>query len=34
MAEKYLYTEFSIVLGLSYEDTKKYVIDNVEKLLK
>lgn len=33
MAEKYLYTEFSIVLGLSYEDTKKYVIDKVENLL-
>lgn len=30
-AEKYLYNEFSYVLGKSYEDTKKYVIDKVNK---
>ena len=30
-AENYLYAEFSIVLGLSYEDTKKYVIDMISK---
>lgn len=28
-AEKYLYYEFSVVLGMNYEDTKKYVIDKV-----
>lgn len=28
-AEKCLYNEFSIVLGMSYEDTKQYVIDRV-----
>lgn len=32
LAEKYLYTEFSIVLNKSYEDTKKYVEDEVRKL--
>lgn len=32
LAEKYLYNEFSIVLNMSYEDTKKYVIDKVSKL--
>ncbi len=32
LAEKYLYQEFSIVLNMSYDDTKKYVIDEVSKL--
>lgn len=32
LAEKYLYTEFSIVLNKSYKDTKKYVEDEVRKL--
>lgn len=32
LAERYLYNEFSIVLGLSVEETKNYVIDEVEKL--
>lgn len=32
LAEKYLYTEFSIVLNKSYEDTKKYVEEEVRKL--
>ena len=32
LAEKYLYQEFSIVLNMSYDDTKKYVIDEVNKL--
>lgn len=31
-AEKHLYEEFSIVLGMSYDDTKKYVINEVNKL--
>lgn len=31
-AELYLYNEFSVVLGLSYEDTKKYIIEKVSKL--
>ncbi|MBQ8892443.1 MAG: CarD family transcriptional regulator [Bacilli bacterium] len=31
-AEKYLYTEFSVVLGKSFEETKQYVINEVEKL--
>lgn len=31
-AENYLYNEFSIVLGMSYEDTKKYVIEKVEEI--
>ena len=26
LAEKYLYTEFSIVLGLSFDETKEYII--------
>lgn len=29
-AEKYLYEEFSVVLGKSYADTKKYVIETIE----
>ena len=31
MAEKLLYTEFSIVLNLSYDETKKYVISKVKE---
>lgn len=31
-AELYLYNEFSIVLGLSYEETKEYIINEVNKL--
>lgn len=31
-AEKILYNEFSIALGLTYDETKKYVIDRVTKL--
>lgn len=31
LAEQYLYTEFSIVLGMSYEDTKKYIMDIIIK---
>lgn len=34
LAEKYLYNEFSIVLNKTYEETKKYVIDKVESLIK
>ena len=30
-AEEILYTEFSIVLNMSYEDTKNYIINQVEK---
>ena len=33
LAEKYLYTEFSIVLNKSFDETKKYVISEVEKEL-
>lgn len=32
LAEKYLYTEFSIVLNLTYNDTKKYIINEISKL--
>ena len=32
LAEKLLYTEFSVVLNKSFEDTKNYVISEVEKL--
>ena len=32
LAESYLYQEFSIVLNLSYDETKQYVIDKVAKL--
>ena len=32
LAEKYLYTEFSVVLGKSYEDTKEYVISKVREI--
>lgn len=30
MAEKFLYSEFSIVLNMSYDDTKEYVINKVK----
>lgn len=33
LAEKYLFNEFAIVLGLNYDDTKDYVIKEVEKLI-
>lgn len=33
-AENILYSELSISLNMSYEDTKKYVIDKVEELIK
>lgn len=33
LAEEYLYNEFSIVLGMSYDDTKNYVISEVSKLV-
>lgn len=33
LAEKYLYTEFGIVLNMSYDDTKKYVENQVSKLV-
>ena len=29
LAEKYLYTEFSIVLGLSFDETKEYIISKI-----
>ena len=32
LAEKYLYQEFQIVLNLTYEEAKDYVINKVEKL--
>lgn len=32
--EKYLYNEFSIVLGLTYEETKDYVVKKVTELIK
>ena len=32
-AEKYLYSEFSVVLNKSFDETKKYVINEVEKEL-
>lgn len=32
LAEKYLYNELSVVLNKTYEDTKKYVIDEIEKM--
>ena len=31
-AETYLYNEFSIVLGLTYEETKNYVVKQVTEL--
>lgn len=33
-AEKYLYNELSVVLGLTYDETKRYVLDMVDKLQK
>lgn len=33
LAEKFLYTELSVVLNKSFEDTKNYVINEVEKLV-
>ncbi len=33
LAEEYLYGEFSVVLGMSYDDTKSYVISEVSKLV-
>lgn len=32
LAEKFLYNEFSIVLNMNFEDTKKYVVSEVNKL--
>jgi len=34
LAEKYLYTEFSIVLDMSFDETRDYVIENVMKGIK
>ena len=34
LAEKYLYTEFSIVLKMNFEETKDYVINEVNKNTK
>lgn len=34
LAEKYLYQEFQIVLNLTYDEAKNYVINKVEKLSK
>ena len=34
LAEKYLYTEFSVVLNMSFEETKDYVIEEVRKNTK
>jgi len=31
LAEQYLYSEFSISLGLNYNDVKKYIIDRINK---
>lgn len=33
-AEKYLYTEFSIVLGKGFDETKKYIEDKVGSIVK
>lgn len=32
LAEKYLYNEFSVVLNLSYDETKEYVINSVNNI--
>lgn len=32
LAERYLYSEFSVSLGMSYDDTKNYVINEVKKI--
>lgn len=34
MAEKLLYNEFAIALNLSFDETKKYIYDEVSKLVK
>ncbi|MGM9877000.1 MAG: CarD family transcriptional regulator [Bacilli bacterium] len=34
LAERYLYGEFAIALGMSYDDTKSYVIDRVRGIDK
>ena len=34
LAEKYLYTEFMIVLDISFEEAKEYVISKVKEVLK
>lgn len=34
LAEEYLYNEFSVVLGYDYEQTKNYIIKQVNKLEK
>jgi len=34
LAEKYLYTEFSIVLGMDFNETKEYIINEVMKIEK
>lgn len=34
LAEKYLYEEFSVVLNLSYEDTKNYIINKINNIQK
>lgn len=34
LAEKYLYTEFSVVLGMSFDETKDYVISKVKEILE
>ena len=33
LAEQYLYNEFSVVLNMSFDETKRYVINEVEKLV-
>lgn len=34
LAEKYLYTEFMIVLGINFEEAKEYVISKVKEVVK
>ena len=34
LAEKYLYTEFSVVLGMSFDEAKEYVIRKVEEIIE
>lgn len=34
LAETYLYNEFSIVLNLNFDETKAYIINKIEELLK
>ena len=34
LAEKILYNEFGLVLGMDYDETKKYVMEKVEELLQ